>query len=248
MSIGVPKIVHYCWFGGKPKPASVERYLANWRSLLPGYEVMEWNEGNFDVDAWPYARQALQAGMYAFVSDVARLHALHEKGGVYLDTDVEIRRSFDALLSGDVVLGFEEGFYIATSTMVAPPRSRLIGDFLESYKGRQFLGVDGRPDQTTNVQVLTSMLVASGLRRDGSAQRLDWRGETVSILERECFSPIDYPNGIDYTDARTFAVHHFGQSWAGLGVRARSSLRKILIRLIGGQRLKRLRGLLGEGK
>lgn len=244
----IPKVIHYCWFGGKPKPASVEGYLTNWHSVLPDFEVVEWNEHNFDVDAWPYAKQAWRSGKYAFVSDVARLHALYERGGVYLDTDVEVRRSFDPLLTGDVVLGFEEGHYIATSTIIAPPKSRLIGDFLEGYRHRDFLGADGQPDQTTNVQMLTSMLAERALRRDGSAQRLDWDGEAVSILERECFSPIDYPNGIDYTDARTFAVHHFGQSWAGLDVRTKSFLRKALIRLIGGQRLKRLRGMLGGGQ
>ena len=114
----IPKVVHYCWFGGKQKPDDVERYIANWKAVLPDYEIREWNESNFDVSAWPYAQQALGAGKFAFVSDVARLYALYTHGGIYLDTDVEVRRSFDELLDGGTVLGFEEGNYVATSTII----------------------------------------------------------------------------------------------------------------------------------
>jgi hypothetical protein len=216
--------------------------------MLPGYEIVEWNEANFDVDVWPYAKQAWHAGKFAFVSDVARLHALHEMGGIYLDTDVEVKRPFDTLLGVDVVLGFEEGHYIATSTMLARPHSELIRDFLASYRKRTFFRDDGRFDQTTNVQMLTLLLVGQGLKRDGAPQDLDWNGERVTILERTALSPIDYPNGIDHTDERTYAVHHFGQSWAGPAVRMKSGLRKLLIRVAGGERVKRLRALMGGGK
>ncbi len=239
----IPKCIHYCWFGGKPKPADVQSFILNWKRMLPDYEIREWNEQNFDVDAWAYASQAHEARRYAFVSDVARLHALYTCGGIYLDTDVEVRRPFDDLLDGSVVLGFEEGNYVATSTMLAEPRAALIGDFLDHYRSRSFLTPDGTLDQTTNVEVLTSMLASAGLQRNGLPQDISWNGHPVRVLDRVKFSPFDYPNGIQHDDETTYAIHHFGQSWGGPVTRAKAAMRKLVIRLIGGSNVKRLRGI-----
>lgn len=237
----IPKIVHYCWFGGHPKPPDVMNFIENWRSILPEYEVREWNESNFDIASWPYAKQAWEAGKFAFVSDVARLYAMYEHGGVYLDTDVEVRRSFDDLLSNSVVLGFEEGNYIATSTILAKPKSKLIGDFLASYTDRLFVDKDGSMDQTTNVQILTSMLTATGLVCNGGAQAITRDGESLLVLDQEKFSPFDYVNGIYKVDETTYAVHHFGQSWGSPMSRLQALLRRVVIRSIGGENLRRIR-------
>lgn len=236
-----PAILHYCWFGPRPLPASVRRYVSHWQRMMSECELVRWDESNFDVDAWPYARAAYAAGKFAFVSDVARLYALHERGGVYLDTDVEIRRPLTPLLDGKVVLGFEEGNYVATSTMIAPPHSRTIGDFLDSYAARPFRLPGGTFDLTTNVSRLTNMLETVGLKRDGSAQTLHWRGEPVTIMAQSALSPLDYPNGIDKSDASTFTIHHFEQSWSSAHGRVKTAARKALIATIGGQRVKRLR-------
>lgn len=246
MNSSIPKYIHYCWFGKKPKPSSVELLIRGWTQALPDYEIKEWNEQSFDISAWPYASQAYAAGRYAFVSDVARLHALYTCGGVYLDTDVEVKRSFDDLLDGSIVLGFEEGNYVATSTIVAPAGSRLIGDFLDGYRSRSFQLSDGSLDQTTNVEVLTAMLEGAGLIKDGSPQEISWFGEQVKILDRRKFSPIDYPNGINHADDTTYAIHLFGHSWGGPVSKIKSMARKALIGIIGGRRLKRLRELIAS--
>lgn len=245
---GVPRVVHYCWFGCNPKPPAVERFIRNWREVLPDYEIREWNEENFDIEAWPYASQAQAAKRYAFVSDVARLHALYTCGGVYLDTDVEVRRPFDHLMNGGVVLGFEEGDYVATSTMLAPPGAKLVGDFLECYSSRSFLQADGTLDQTTNVEILTAMLETAGLKKNGAPQDLLWSGEEVHVLDRVKFSPLDYPNGICYADQTTYAIHHFGQSWGSPMAKGKAMIRKVLIQLIGGERVKRLRKMMAPRK
>ncbi|WP_282042449.1 glycosyltransferase family 32 protein [Halomonas alimentaria] len=236
----IPKIVHYCWFGGKQKPPDVLAYIEDWKRVLPDYEIREWNEENFRVSDWPYAQQALDAGKFAFVSDVARLYALHSDGGVYLDTDVEVRRSFDDLLGYDVVLGFEEGHYIATSTILARPNSKLIGEFLDGYRTRSF-GQNGSFDLTTNVQVLTSLLESNGLKCDGANQSIEWKGERIHVLDRVVLSPIDYLNGINHTGDRTFAVHHFGQTWASGYTKLKSLFRRWVIGLIGVKNFRNLR-------
>ena len=92
----IPKIIHYCWFGRKPLPENVLKYMESWRKYLPECEIKEWNEENFDVNKYEYTKQAYYAKKYAFVSDVARLYALVNEGGLYLDTDILVLKSLDS--------------------------------------------------------------------------------------------------------------------------------------------------------
>ena len=94
----IPRIIHYCWFGGNPLPKSAQRCIASWRKFMPDCEIREWNEQNFDVNAHRYTRAAYAAGKYAFISDFARYKILEERGGIYFDTDVEMVASIDDLL------------------------------------------------------------------------------------------------------------------------------------------------------
>ena len=104
----IPKIIHYCWFGGKEKPEQVKKCIGSWKKYLSNYQFMEWNEQNFDVNQFQYTKDAYAAKKYAFVSDVARVKALLEYGGIYFDTDVEVFKSFDDILDAKCLLGFEE--------------------------------------------------------------------------------------------------------------------------------------------
>ena len=90
----IPKTIHYCWFGGKPLPPLAIKCLESWNKYLPDYEIIEWNESNFPVNSIPYTKEAADKGKWAFVSDYARFYILYHNGGIYLDTDVEILKSF----------------------------------------------------------------------------------------------------------------------------------------------------------
>lgn len=85
----IPKIIHYCWFGGNPLPEDAKKYIESWRKYCPGYEIKEWNESNFDINCCDYVREAYEAKKWAFVSDYARFYILYQYGGLYFDTDVE---------------------------------------------------------------------------------------------------------------------------------------------------------------
>lgn len=241
----IPKLIHYCWFGRNQKPESVLAYIRNWKEMLPDFEIIEWNEDNFDVLSICYSAQAYAEKKYAFVSDVARLQALYQFGGVYLDTDVDVRKDLTPLLENGITLGFEEFNFIATSTLIAPAGSKLIGDFLAMYLDRTFYGEDGTLDQTTNVVKLTDILVRAGLLRDGSAQQLAYQGENIRILPQVLLSPLDYPNGIDNSDASTYTIHHFGQSWVTGQSRLNSRLKNALRAVVGGNGIKLLRRYAG---
>ena len=110
--MSIPKIVHYCWFGEKAMPAKCKRVIETWKKHLPDYEIRLWDESTFDVSKSEYTKAAYDAGKYAFVSDYARLYALKEYGGIYLDADVEVVRNFDDLLPEyDAVFGFESDLH-----------------------------------------------------------------------------------------------------------------------------------------
>lgn len=162
----IPRTIHYCWFGGKEKPAEVLRMITSWQKHCPGYEIKEWNESNFDIRLNRYCEKAYAAQKWAFVSDVARLWALVHEGGIYMDTDVELVRPLDRLLTNRAFLGFEGTQWIGTNLIGAEPSHSFFIEFLKSYDHRCFITPDGKPDQTTNVEELTHKLEkAYGFRR-----------------------------------------------------------------------------------
>lgn len=208
--MSIPKIVHYCWFGGNSKPKKVEKCIESWKNKLADYEIIEWNEDNFDVNYNKYSTEAYKAKKYAFVSDIARLVALKEYGGIYLDTDVEVFKSFDEILDNEAVLGFEEANYVATSFMAFSKEHSLVDEFLEVYSSESFINSDGSNNLNTNVNRLTKMLTDKGLKCNNEYQVLD---DGSIIFPKEFFSPFDYVNSVYYITSKTFCVHHFYVTW-----------------------------------
>lgn len=236
----IPKLIHYCWFGGKPKPDIVVKCMESWKQKLPGYEFIEWNESKFDVHSNPYVKEAYHAGKFAFVSDYVRVYALYHFGGIYLDTDVEVYQSFDDLLHHDSFWGFEQENFIATSTIGAAKGNKLIKRFLDSYQRKSFLRKDGSFDSLTNVAVVTELLQSMGLQPNGHYQELEGIGV---FYPQTYFSPYDYINCRMFRTEHTYAVHHFHKSWLSPKDRLKGSVKRIVSKVIGGDNIARLRRL-----
>lgn len=207
----IPKIIHYCWFGRKEKPADVVCCIDTWQQHLSGYRIMEWNEDNFCVDDAPdYVREAYACQKWAFVSDYVRLHALCLHGGIYLDTDVEVFRSFDDLLDNTAFFGFESNDYLSTAVMGGVKQAPVFQEFLEQYKTRHFILPDGTQDiVTTNVVALTRLLMGHGLQRSGKAQTV----AGCRIYPQWYFSANDLINLFGKYRKGSFAYHHYSASW-----------------------------------
>ena len=103
----IPKVIHYCWFGGNPLPKEVKEQIANWKKKMPDYEFKMWNEDNFDINSTIFTKKMYEAKKWAFVSDYVRLYALVNYGGFYLDTDVKVLKNFEPLLNYTAICGFE---------------------------------------------------------------------------------------------------------------------------------------------
>ncbi|WP_415945844.1 glycosyltransferase family 32 protein [Selenomonas montiformis] len=213
----IQKKIHYCWFGGKEKPEEVEKYLASWRRFCPGYEIIEWNESNFDVTENDYCREAYEAKKWAFVTDYVRLKVLYEHGGFYMDTDVEVVKSLDPLRVYDAVSGYESETSIQTGTIGACRENEWIEMLLRDYDSRHFLQADGSFDLTTNVVVITRMTAEYyGLQFDGLKKSF---GRNMVLLPFEYLCAKSYQTGRITKTEHTYTIHHFTGSWLAEDVR-----------------------------
>lgn len=208
--MSIPKILHYCWFGGKPKPPLAEKCIRSWKKYCPDYEIREWNESNFDLEQVPvYVRQAYEAGRWAFVTDYVRLRALTEVGGVYLDTDVEIIRPLDPFLNHEAFAGFEHLERVQTGVLACRKGFALFQEFLSYYDTAVFRRPDGSMDTTTNVEIFTALCRKRGLVFDGTFQIVDG----LAVYPREVFCPVDYDTMRLKKTRKTVTIHWFSGSW-----------------------------------
>lgn len=236
--MAIPKIVHYCWFGGKEKPDSIKKCIESWKRYLPDYELMEWNENNFNIDKLQYTKEAYEAGKYAFVSDVARIEALYQYGGFYMDTDVEVLKSFTPLLDSRCVLGMEEKEYVATSFMGFEKGHPLVKQFLNLYKNLTFFDGKGQIITGTNVAKLTKMLIKQGFVQENRYQELE---DGIKIYPKEFFSPYDYINCYYNITENSYCVHHFAVSWMSKKEQLKKVIKKKIVRFLGPEKMNKLR-------
>lgn len=230
----IPKIIHYCWFGGNPLPASAKKCIASWRKYLPDYEIKEWNESNFDVNIIPYTTEAYKAKKYAFVSDYARFWILYKYGGLYFDTDVEVIKSMDDIIAKGPFMGCEcEAQAGATPAQlgVAPglglgvnPGLGLYWEILAQYDGKHYVLQDGSFSAETVVTITTQLLCQKGLENKNEVQQVDG----VWIYPKEYFCPKDWRTGkIEFT-SNTYTIHHYDASWLPWYRKLKLNLKKIL--------------------
>lgn len=206
----IPKRIHYCWFGGNPLTEQAKRCIDTWRLFCPDYEIIEWNESNFDIDENIYCREAYESKKWAFVTDYVRLKVLYEYGGIYMDTDVEVCKNLDPLLNYDAVSGYESDDYIPTGTMAACQGNEWIGMLLRDYDNRHFI-IDGNYDLTTNVIVITQLTKKKyGVVLDGKRKVF---GNNICMLPFEYLCAKSCVTGKVSKTESTFTVHHFTGSW-----------------------------------
>lgn len=181
----IPRRIHYCWFGGHPLPELAMKCIESWHRFMPDYEYMLWNEQNFDINQFHYAKEAYDSGKYAFVSDVVRLKALHDFGGIYFDVDFEVYKSFDDLLSYKAFAGFEgsKSCPVMMGVIASEPGGVWVSEQLRHYQGRHFI-IDGKPDLTTNVRYITDKMKENGFLTNGQEQ--DYQDLHVFPVEYFC--------------------------------------------------------------
>jgi len=219
----IPKVIHYCWIGGKPLPAKMKACIASWRRLMPDAEIREWNESNYDFRQVPFMDEAYRAKKWGFVPDYARLDIIYRHGGIYLDTDVEMLKPLDAFLENRAFCGFENAERVNFGQVfAAEPGHPLIGEMRQDYVGRHFSTVPSPVLQT-------EILKRHGLQPDaGRVQELDG----LRVYPKDYFAPRSYEGDSHFT-VNTCLVHHFEASWVPLRWRITHGLRKVLEPVLG---------------
>lgn len=222
----IPKKIHYCWFGGKEKPANTKKCIESWKKYCPDYEIIEWNETNFDIHMNPYIEKCYQEKKYAFLTDYLRLLVLEEHGGIYMDTDVEVVKSLNPLLENKAYFGFENDKYTNTGEGCgAEAHNSVVVQMIKEY---DFL-LDGQLDYVGCPILNTQALQKFGLKLDGSLQNL---GECV-VYPADYFNPYDDPTGRLKKTKNTYSIHWYSKSWMSKKSIIRSVITKPLHRLLG---------------
>lgn len=212
----IPKIINYCWFGGSKLPSYVEKCIETWQKYCPEYEIVRWDESNFDINMFEYTKEAYELGKYAFVSDVARLYIIANNGGFYLDTDVELIKSLDSLRNYDAYMGIESGKNnISTGLGFGAVKNHpLVIENLNAYKNRHFI-LNGKPDLTTCVTITKEVLSKHihNLSVKNDKQEYSIGNSTITILPKDVLCPYDLKtNKLNITD-NTVTIHHYKASW-----------------------------------
>lgn len=221
MTDRIPKVIHYCWFGGKPLTEDAKKCIASWKKYCPGYKIIRWDEKNFDLHSNTYAREAYDSKRWAFVTDYARLYIMYHYGGIYMDTDVELIKPLDGFLVHDAFSGFESSNDIPTGIMACRKGFNLFGKMLQYYNNRHFFKEDGSIDLTTNVSIITAICEKRGLKRNNSLQTIDG----FTLYPNDVFCPKNCLTGIIELTENTVAIHHFSGSWLTEGAAKLKRLR-----------------------
>lgn len=194
----IPKVIHYCWFGGNPKSDLILKCMASWKQYLPDWEFIEWNESNFDVNMFEYTREAYTSKKWAFVADVARLYAVYQCGGIYMDTDVELKQPFDSLLDCSAFFAFESPLLINTGKGFGAEKGcKLIYDMMMDYRDRPL------HSENEKRQLLCTHINTAFLQKQIPELKID---NTYQKIENIVFLPFE--------EIDVFLKHYNSLSWA----------------------------------
>jgi len=239
----IPKVIHYCWFGPNELPDSAKKYVQTWKRYLPDFEIKLWNESNFDINVYPYARDAYEDGKFAFVADVCRTHVLYHEGGVYLDTDVEMLQSLNPLLEHTAFAGFEVSTFdiiydikkVNTQTGVigTKPHTAWIKQVLSELK---YLQYDKNNAVTIN-SIVDKIVTENGFELKDNFQCIE---DYLCLYPSDYFSAKDYQTGVISTSSATFCIHHYDATWLSYHSRAKAKLKHFLIKKLNKNAFKKI--------
>jgi len=244
----IPKKIHYCWFGGKPLNKLGEKCLKSWKKYFPDYEIIEWNESNFDLDSCRYVREAYKEKKWAFVSDYARYKILYEEGGIYFDTDVEVVKSFDDVLEKGAFMGCENPD-TKTKLAINPGLGVAVEaghpfyrEILDEYEKASFYKEDGSLDLYTIVERTTDHLLKYGVKNENEVQSV----ADITIYPAEYFCPINMNTGKLEKTVNTHSIHRYAASWVEPKARFRGKVYFMIVKLFGEKTAQKARKIFGK--
>lgn len=206
----IPKKIHYCWFGGKELPEQAKRCIESWKKYCPDYEIIQWNENNYNINKNEYTKYTYENKKFAFLTDYVRLDVIYNEGGIYLDTDVELLKSLDDLLDCDGYIGMEEVGTINTGQGFGAIKGHpFIKENKNFYEENDFLYEDGTFKKVICVKVSTDILKRNGLEEINKKQNI----YNMEIYPTEYFCPLKMGTNKLKVTPNTYSIHYFNASW-----------------------------------
>ena len=225
----IPKKIHYFWFGGNEKTDLVEKCILSWKKYMPEYEIIEWNEQNYDVHKCSYISQAYENKKWAFVSDYARFDILYQYGGVYLDTDVELLKPIpeEILNSGNAVSGMESSGWVCPGLIFAAWQHHPVClEMIRSYEAEDFI-INGKPNLVTVNKRICGILKPYGFIENNKMQTV----MQIDLYPSEVFCGFNQDLGEYAITDKTIAVHHYASSWKRKGLKRK--LQRMIKKYLG---------------
>lgn len=224
----IPKIIHYCWFGGKQLPNYAIKCINSWKKYCPDYEIIEWNESNYDVNKIPFIKEAYENKKWAFVSDYARLDVVYNFGGIYLDTDVELIKNLDFALNDEGFSCYETSKTVAFGLGFGSVKfNPIIKQIMSYYENSCFILSDGKFNLIPSPSIQSDYLKKIGFRLNGCEELCNG----FRIYEKIYFNPYDLNTGKIKLTEKTVSIHHYKASWVTTGNRINTYISQVLYRL-----------------
>lgn len=230
----IPKIIHYCWLSNDAFPEKIAMCLNSWKKYLPDYQIKLWSADSFNINDCLWVKQAFERKKYAFAADYIRLYALYHYGGIYLDSDVEVLKSFNDLLDLPYFIGLDTHQGIEAAIVGTEPHNQWIKECLNYYNNREFVFADGTMDVKTLPKIMKEIISKNHkiklLKRIPSFYPND---EEIFVLPCKFFSPKRYDTGKIESKECTYTIHHFSMSWLPSYVRFMVAVKRLIIKLLG---------------
>lgn len=243
----IPKVIHYCWFGKNKKSKLIKKCIASWKKYCPDYQIVEWNEDNFDINMNSYVNEAYISKKWAFVSDYARLYIIYNYGGIYFDTDVELIKNIDELLSYNSFFAIETTKYVATGLgFGAFKNNKLVKLMLASYDNVHFKKNDGSYDELPCPVRNTESILETFKLADLSNKSIAIV-DNNAFLSSEYFCPFIPSTGEMKITNNTLGIHWYNASWRNKSTNIKGVLLRPLKRAIGLERFTRIKKRLKGG-
>lgn len=233
----IPKIIHYCWFGSNPLPLEAKKCIDSWKKYAPDFEIIEWNESNFDVYSHPFIESAYNNKAWAFVSDYVRLKVVYDYGGIYFDTDVELLRNPDFLLENECFVGVQQnGNFCNTGLGFGAVKfSLIIGEMIKKYDDLIY-------SEEIKITIACPILNNDVLKSQGYVSQVEiWKNEVVTVYPPRYFDPLTSGRGSNLLCGDTVSIHHYSASWLDRKTR----LKRKIARIVGEENILAIKKALG---
>lgn len=234
----IPKVIHYCWFGGKPLPNEVKSCIASWEKYCPDYKIEQWNENNFDISRYPFTKQAYKDKMWAFVSDYARLKVIYENGGFYFDTDVELLKNINFLCSESCYVGCQQfkGYINTGLGFGAEKGHSMVLAMMKEYDDLNFCSEE-------KGKISCPVLNTRAFAKKGYQQKNEIvEIEGAKIYPPTYFDPYPSGKGKNLLSAKTVSIHHYSATWTT----GKQRLKRKIVRLLGEDKILAIKKVLGK--